>query len=108
MVLRIEIRAGITLMGEVVGELRSQLDLDGCYRAPESRAKPTIKLVDLPNVIETRALDEGAIPLEREPAAAEPIAAQVAQPDDGKPLAGNSEASPLHFGELLLIGCGIG
>ena len=107
-VLRIEIRTGITLMGEVVGELRSQLDLDGCYRTPESRAKPTIKLVDLPNVIETRALDEGAIPLEREPVAAEPIVVQVAQPGDGKLLVGNSEASPLHFGELLLIGCGIG
>lgn len=74
----IEISVGAAQMGEVVGELGPQLNLDGCYRAPEPRAKSTIELVDLSNVIETRTLDEGTVPLEREPVAAEPIVVQVA------------------------------
>ena len=75
-------------MGKVVGELRPQLDLDGRYRAPEPRSELAIELVDLPDVIEARPLNEGVVPLEREPVPTEAVVVQVAQPGDGELLVG--------------------
>lgn len=91
----------------MVSKLRPQLNLDGRYRSPEPHAKLAVKLINLPDIIKARSPNKGVIPLEREPVPAEAIIVKVVQPGDGKLLVSYCEISPLHLGELFLVGCSV-